>query len=123
MKATAEFPSVTHRPDKRRHDSKKAQSNKITHTEGDERAGGRRRNNNSKEFFENLKKVLSEPFIIEIEGNQVLKVALNFSYQFYSINSGKTYAVNVSKAPQCTCSYFTSLKRNRKQSSKLLLWV
>ena len=113
----------THRPDKRRHDSKKAQSNKRTSTESEEKAGGRRRNNKSKEFFESLKKAVSDPFILEIEGNQVLQVALNFTYQVYSINSGKTYSVKVSKAPQCTCSYFTSLKRNRKQIYKHLLWV
>ena len=38
----------THRPDKRRNDSKKAQSNKRTRTESDERACGRRRKNKSK---------------------------------------------------------------------------
>ena len=47
----------THRPDKRRHNSKKAQTKK-TRTEGDERSGGRRRNNKSKEFLESLKKLI-----------------------------------------------------------------
>ena len=61
------------------------------------------------------------PFVLRNKPKS--RISSKTVFKVYSVNTGKLYDVEVKKSPLCSCDYFASNDRSRRQVCKHLIWV
>jgi hypothetical protein len=120
-------PGCSHRPDKRASNCKKSEEGKAKRARSDglreekEKREEKKRSTRSQQFLSSFKKAKHEPF--KLRNKPKCRISPKTVFKVFSVNTGKLYNVEVKKSPSCSCEYFSSNDRSRRQVCKHLIWV